>query len=78
MEELKTAEKVIGFKQSIKLIEENAAKRVYLAEDAEPHVRNPILEMCVAKNIEVVHVPTMEALGKAVEISVGSAVVTIY
>ena len=75
LSELKTAAKVVGVKQSRKAITGGAARAVFVAQDAEPRVVRPILELCAAHGVEVTEIPTMEELGKAAGIDVGAAVV---
>lgn len=73
--ELRTAAKVVGVKQSKKVIRDGGAVAVFVASDAETRVIRPILELCRELEIEVVEVPTMQELGHAAGIDVGAAVV---
>lgn len=75
LSELKEAAKVVGVKQSKKVIASGGAQAVYIAKDAEMRVLRPIIELCGQKNIDVTEIPTMEELGKAAGIDVGAAVV---
>lgn len=65
--------KVVGTKQTLKAINRNQAKMVYLAGNAERHVTDPIIQACSGKSVPVTHVDTMQALGKACGIEVGCA-----
>lgn len=77
LEEIKNGNKVIGTKQVKKAIARGSVKRVFIAGDAEPHVIEPIKEMCADHKVEVEVVEKMETLGKACGIEVGSAAVAL-
>ena len=77
LQELKTAKKVVGIKQLRKALREGIAVKVFVAENADPHLTAPILEACAAGNVPVVSVPTMTELGAACSIEVGAAVAAI-
>ena len=78
MESLTEAKsKTVGYKQTLKKIEQGLAQRVYIAKDAEEKILRPILEMCQNQGIPVVEVETMVELGRASGIQVGSAVSAI-
>ena len=72
---LTVMEKVVGAKQAKRALRDGKAKRVYLAEDADPRVTDPIAEMCAREGVPVEHVSKMKDLGDACGISVGAAVV---
>ncbi|OAT80651.1 L7Ae/L30e/S12e/Gadd45 family ribosomal protein [Desulfotomaculum copahuensis] len=65
--------KSVGSKQTIKAIQRGQVRVVFVAGDAERHVIEPIIQACKAKNIALVQVDTMQALGKACGIEVGCA-----
>lgn len=73
----KAADKTIGTKQTMKAVSSSVAKAVYVAEDAEEHVLEPLLALCRDKNVEVFWVKSMEELGAACGIDVGSASASI-
>jgi large subunit ribosomal protein L7A len=77
LEEIKNGNKVIGTKQVKKAIARGSVKRVFIAGDAEPHVIEPIKEMCATHQVEIELVEKMETLGKACGIEVGSAAVAL-
>lgn len=77
LEEIKNGNKVIGTKQVKKAVARGLVKRVYLAGDAEPHVVEPIKELCADHQVEVEFIEKMETLGKACGIEVGSAAVAL-
>ena len=73
LEELKTASKVIGIKQIRKLLPTGRAKKVFVAQNADPMLTEPILTLCEQYEIEIETVETMRQLGDACEISVEAA-----
>lgn len=77
LSELKAKSKVIGVKQSLKAVKAGEALRVYLADDADPSMLQPIRELCGEGGIEVVAVESMAVLGRACEIDVGAAVAVL-
>ena len=64
LSQLSSAAKVVGVKQSKKVIRDGSATHAFIAADAERRITAPIYELC-------------EALGSAVGIAVGAAVVTV-
>lgn len=73
LSELKQGPKVVGVKQTKRAISDGKAVRVFLAEDADPRVTEPIAGLCQEKNIPVERVAQMKELGSACGIAVGSA-----
>ena len=69
--------KTVGYKQTLKRIEQGLAQKVYIAKDAEEKILRPILELCQIQGIPVIEVESMAELGKASGIQVGSAVSAI-
>ena len=65
--------RIVGAKQTLKAIKTGTAKIVYIAQDAEPKVINPIIEVSNQKNIEIVYLESMEKLGTLCGIDVGAA-----
>ena len=72
-----SAAKVVGVKQSKKVIRDGSATHAFIAADAERRITAPIYELCEAHNVPVTEVSTMKELGSAVGIAVGAAVVTV-
>ena len=70
---LETGEKLVGTKQTQKAIKAGEAKLVFLAEDAEKNVKEPIEKSCADTQTDIVYVPSMKELGKACGISVKAA-----
>lgn len=71
------AEKVIGTKQTTRLIQNGKAKLVYIAKDADSRLTEPVKVLAEQKNVEVITVDTMLALGKACGIEVKTTAVGI-
>ena len=69
--------KVIGLKQVKKAINKGLAKKVFIAIDAEPHISEPLKNMCEQKGTEYLLVDSMKALGQACGIDVGTATVAL-
>ncbi|MCL2335914.1 MAG: ribosomal L7Ae/L30e/S12e/Gadd45 family protein [Firmicutes bacterium] len=66
-------EKTVGAKQTIKALKKDQVRVVYVAENAERNIIEPILAACREKQIPVVRVDSMKTLGKACGIKVGCA-----
>ena len=73
LETLKCADRVIGLKQVRKAVESGRAVRVFLADDADARVIEPIANLCCEQGVAVEHVATMKELGKAACIEVGAS-----
>lgn len=74
---LKDVSKSIGTKQTMKAIQKDLATRVLIANDAESHIVAPLYELSKEKNLEVVKVESMAALGEACGIDVGTAAIAL-
>lgn len=72
--DLSAQTRVVGAKQVKRAVEAGRALRVYLAEDADPRVTEPIAALCAEKGVETESGCSMKELGKACGISVGAAV----
>ena len=77
LDELKSGHKVVGIKQLRRALSNGKAKKVFIAEDADPALTAPIRELCREDHVEVVEVPTMKQLGDACEIPVAAAAAAI-
>ena len=78
LDELKTASsKVVGIKQLRKALTSGTAKKVFLAEDADPMLTDPIAKVCEETGTAVEYVQTMKQLGSACAISVSEAAAAI-
>ena len=77
LEDLSTDKKVTGIKQSQKAVEDGEALKAYVASDCDDNVKQPFLDLCKQKDVQVVMADSMEQLGQACGISVGAAVAVI-
>ena len=78
LDELKTAtNKVVGIKQLRKALVSGNAKKVFLAEDADPMITDPIAKACEETGTALEYVQTMKQLGSACAISVSAAAAAI-
>ena len=74
---LKDGPKVVGAKQVKRALADGRAQTVYLADDADPRVTEPIQALCQEKGVTFHQVPAMRALGEACGIAVGAAVAAL-
>lgn len=73
LDELKGARKVVGIKQLRRALGAGSVRKVFLAEDADPRLTDPLAELCGRLGIDCEAVPTMKELGKASGIDIGAA-----
>ena len=64
---------VVGSKQLRKALENGRAKFVYLAENADPAITEPLAATCENNHVSYAWVRTMQELGSACGIEVGAA-----
>ena len=64
---------VVGAKQLRKSLAAGKVFRVYLAENADPAIVEPIAALCQQNNVEFIWVRSMADLGKVCGIEVGAA-----
>ena len=69
--------RVVGTKQTMKAVQRDQVKAVYVAADAEEAVVGPLLALCREKAVEVFEADSMAELGRVCGIQVGSAVAAI-
>lgn len=69
--------KAVGAKQVGRALRNGEALRVYLAQDADPKVTEPIEILCKKQSVPMEKVGSMSELGKACGIAVGSAVAAV-
>lgn len=74
---LSTAGKVVGVKQTKRAVEGGKAALVFLAQDADPRVTDPIRELCADRGVSIEEGASMKELGAACGIAVGSAVAAL-
>jgi large subunit ribosomal protein L7A len=71
------ARRAIGTNQTTKAITRGQARVVYIAQDADRRVTDPVLRAARERGLEVVEVASMAALGRACGIAVGAATAAI-
>lgn len=68
---------VVGAKQLKKAILSGAARQVYLADNADPAITEPLEQLCLQNKIPYSHVRSMAELGRACRIEVGAAAAAV-
>lgn len=68
---------VVGAKQLRKSLENGRANQVFLAQNADPAITEPLEAACLQKRIKCVWVRTMAELGGACGIDVGAAAAAV-
>ena len=64
---------VIGFKQVVRAVKEDKAAKIFLADDCESKISEPVEQAASQKDVPVFYVPTMKELGTMCGIEVGSS-----
>ena len=77
LDTLKSANRVIGIKQVAKAVKRGNAQEVFVADDAEAKVIDPLKELCQEQNVPVSTAATMQELGQACGIEVGAAAAAV-
>ncbi len=67
----------VGAKQLKKALAAGAVQEVFLAENADPAVTEPIKALCETQNIHITWVAGMAQLGRACGIEVGAAAAAV-
>lgn len=78
LEDLVGGEFVVGTKQVQKALAADALQRVYIAEDADAHLRTKLLADCERAHVATVSVANMKQLGNACSIEVGAACAGLF
>ena len=73
LSELAGKKTVVGAKQLRKALNSKAARYVYLAENADPAITEPLEALCQLNCVEYAWVKSMTDLGHACGIDVGAA-----
>ena len=68
---------VVGAKQLRKALTKGCARRVYLAENADPAITEPLAALCQQNSVEFAWVRSMSELGSACGIEVGAATAAV-
>lgn len=71
--DLSRTKMVVGSKQLRKAVLAGRVSQVYLAENADPSVVDPIAALCADNHIQITWVRSMADLGRACGIDVGAA-----
>lgn len=74
---LKTQRKVVGAKQTARVLEKNQAEVVYVAKDADERVVRRVLELAKEQDVPIVMVETMKQLGEACNVEVKTALAVV-
>ncbi len=77
LEALKNGKRVIGIKQVTKAVNKGLVGCVFIADDADVRVLQPLRELCGEKNVATENVATMLDLGTACSIEVGAAAAAV-
>ena len=67
----------VGAKQLRKAVRAGTVRCVYLAENADPALTQPLAELCADNQIQITWVASMETLGSACGIEVGAAAAAV-
>lgn len=67
----------IGTKQTLRALKADQVLEVFIAEDAEARVVNPVISLANEKQVPINKVDSMKKLGKACGIDVGVATAAI-
>ena len=68
---------VVGAKQLKKAVNSGRARYVFLAENADPAVTEPLEVLCEQNHIQITWVRSMAELGRACGIEVGAAAAAV-
>jgi len=77
LSQLENNAKVVGAKQTRRALRDGKAARIFLAEDADPALTEPIETLSRELGVEVEWIPTMKELGVTCGIAVGAAVAAV-
>ena len=75
--ELAASSKVVGAKQVRRALEKGSVARLYIAQDADPALLQPLVQKAVNAGVRVEQIASMKQLGEACGIAVGAAVAAL-
>ena len=75
--DLRKEKVVVGAKQLKKAVRAGSVRYVYLAENADPAVTDPLAELCERNHIHITWVRSMAELGRSCGIEVGAAAAAV-
>jgi len=67
----------IGLKESVKALKASKVKTLFIAKDADGFVLRRPIKLAEENNIEIIEVPTKEALGKLCKIDISAAIAVV-
>jgi len=67
-------EKVIGLKQTMKYIQNDKGKCLYVAKNADGKLTDPVIQLATNRLLPIIYIDTMKKLGMFCGIEVGAAV----
>ena len=67
----------VGLKQATKAIQRGIAKKAYVANGVEPHLRNEFVKLCKKNHIPIDVVKSPHELGKMCHIDVKASVAVV-
>ena len=77
LSDLRKSKIVVGAKQLKKAVRDGRARYVFLAENADPAVTEPLRLLCQQNQIQITWVRSMSELGRACGIEVGAAAAAV-
>jgi large subunit ribosomal protein L7A len=66
-------DRVAGVRSTLRAVELGAARRVFVAEDAEERVTKRVVALCKEKGVPVETIPSMKELGESCGLRVGAS-----
>ncbi len=69
--------RVVGTKETLKAVEKNEARVVFVARDADEKVTRPVADLCRDRGVEIQSVERLRELGKWCGIKIGAATAAI-
>ncbi len=69
--------KIVGTKQTLRQLEKNNVKVLFVAKDADDKVTGQAVELAKANNVQVKYIDTMCELGKQCNVEVKTAIAAI-
>lgn len=73
LDSLKNSKKTVGLRQTLKALEKNIVRTLFIAKDADERVTESLVKHCEIDSIDIVYVDSMKQLGKACGIEVNAA-----
>lgn len=77
LSKLNAHNKIVGAKQVKRALDSSLVDIVYIADDADKKITKDIEELSISKQVQIIHVDTMETLGKACGIDINAAVAAL-